>query len=67
MIRISGLSVPFSDVRPLEEIAAERLSLRRDSVLSTTVVRRAVDAIKLPNRDAIKLPNFKLPNRERKR
>ena len=44
MIRISGLSVPFSDVRPLEEIAAERLSLRRDSVLSTTVVRRAVDA-----------------------
>jgi hypothetical protein len=30
-------------------------------------VRRAVDAIKLPNREAIKLPNFKLPNRERKR
>ena len=44
MIRISGLTVPFSDVRPLEEIAAERLSLRRESVRHAEIVRRAVDA-----------------------
>ena len=30
-------------------------------------MRRAVDAIKLPNREALRLPNIKLPNRERKR
>ena len=44
MIRISGLSVPISDLRPLEEIAAERLSIRRESVRRTEVARRAVDA-----------------------
>ena len=44
MIRISELSVPLSDGRPLEEIAAERLGLRRESVRGASVVRRAVDA-----------------------
>lgn len=44
MIRISELSVPLSDGRPLEEIAAERLSLRRESVRRVEIVRRAVDA-----------------------
>ena len=44
MIRIEGLSVPVSDGRSWEEIAAERLSLRRESVRRAELVRRAVDA-----------------------
>ena len=44
MIRISELHVPIGDGRPLEEIAAERLALRRESVRRTEIVRRAVDA-----------------------
>ena len=44
MIRIEGLSVPVSDGRSWEEIAAERLSLRRESVRRAEIVRRAVDA-----------------------
>ena len=44
MIRIEGLSVPVSDVRSWEEIAAERLSIRRESVRCAELVRRAVDA-----------------------
>ncbi|MBP5199679.1 MAG: FAD-binding protein [Schwartzia sp.] len=44
MIRISGLSVPIADLRSLEEIAAERLSIRRESVRRAEIVRRAVDA-----------------------
>ncbi len=44
MIRISGLAVPLSEVRPLEEVAAERLSMPRESVRRVSVVRRAVDA-----------------------
>ncbi|MBO6237121.1 MAG: hypothetical protein J6N22_10430, partial [Schwartzia sp.] len=44
MIRISELHVPIGDGRPLEELAAERLALRRESVRRTEIVRRAVDA-----------------------
>ena len=44
MIRISELHVPIGDGRPLEEIAAERLALHRESVRGASVVRRAVDA-----------------------
>ena len=44
MIRISELHVPIGDGRPLEELAAERLSLRRESVRHVEIVRRAVDA-----------------------
>ena len=44
MIRISELFVALSDGRPLEEIAAERLSLPREAVRRAVPVRRAVDA-----------------------
>ena len=44
MIRISEFHVPIGDGRPLEELAAERLALRRESVRRTEIVRRAVDA-----------------------
>ena len=44
MIRIYDFAVPVSDGRALEEIAAARLSLRRESVRRVEIVRRAVDA-----------------------
>ena len=44
MIRISGLAVSVDDMRTPEDIAAERLSLRRESVRRAEIVRRAVDA-----------------------
>ena len=44
MIRISEFAVPISDGRSLEELAAERLALRRESVRRVEIVRRAVDA-----------------------
>ncbi len=44
MIRIADLTVPISDIRPLEEIAAERLSIPGDAVRHVQAVRRAVDA-----------------------
>lgn len=44
MIRISELHVPIGDGRSLEEIAAERLELRREALRGVSVVRRAVDA-----------------------
>lgn len=44
MIRISDIAVPISDARPLEALAAERLSMPQDAVRRVSVVRRAVDA-----------------------
>ena len=44
MIRISEFVVPISDGRSLEDLAAERLVLRRESVRRVEIVRRAVDA-----------------------
>lgn len=44
MIRISSYAVPLEEVRPLVVLAAERLGVGREDVLSVTVVREALDA-----------------------
>lgn len=44
MIRIRNYAVPLSDERPLAVLAAERLGVLPQDVLSLTVVRKAIDA-----------------------
>ena len=44
MLRIQDFSVPFDEEAPLERLAAKRLGVRREDILSVSVVRKAMDA-----------------------
>ena len=44
MLRIKDFSVPFDDETPLAQLAAQRLGVRAEEIVSVAIVRKAVDA-----------------------
>lgn len=44
MLRIHQFAIPFDEERPLEKLAAERLSVPAEQVAAVQIVRKAVDA-----------------------
>lgn len=44
LLRIKDFSVPFDDETPLAQLAAQRLGVRAEEIVSVAIVRKAVDA-----------------------